>query len=207
MLVGGVILRIWQRHLPAVYLQKVSPQAAANLVGEFILSSYDGQFGYPTGLFSIEHATDTKIVAQELVERESQFTQILGGMFRAVLAIGSGCGCLGAWIGLCLAVTLSPFLLYAAVTEMLLKYLLRSRIVTDLERFQDGTKVAFTLRGPVALLVGQRLERAFHAPILPLRLAILAGIETRDGAGANPAQGAVDNGRSGGTGAGSAATA
>jgi hypothetical protein len=176
MLVGGVVLRIWQRRLPPVQLQKVSPQAAAQLVGEFIESSYDGQFGYPSGLFRIERSSETEVVAQEIVGRESHFTQILRGMFRGVLAMGSGCGCLGAYIGLCLAVVLAPLLLYAAATEMLLKYLLRSQIVTTLERARDGTKVAFTPRGPVALLVGQRLERAFHAPVLPLRVAELAGI-------------------------------
>jgi len=103
------------------------------------------------------------------------------------LAIGSGCGCLGAYIGLCLALVLAPLLLYAAATEMLLKYLLRSRIVTTLERAPDGTKVAFTLRGPVALLVGRRLERAFHAPVLPLRVAELAKIPAPGGTDGNAA--------------------
>jgi hypothetical protein len=178
MLVGGVVLRVWQRRLTAVRLQKVSPAAAAHLVGEFILSSYDGQFGYPTGLFRIEEASDRRVVAQEIVERQSQFAQILGGMFRAVLAIGAGLGCIGGLIGLTLAVMLSPFLVYAAIVETILKYLLRSRIVADIEAAQDGATVAFTLRGPVALLVGQRLEHAFNEPTLPPRLATLAGIGT-----------------------------
>lgn len=176
MLVGGVILRIWQRNLPPVLLHKVSPKAAVQLVGEFIESSYDGQFGYPSGRFRIEKADETQIVAQEIVGRGSHFTEILKGLFRAVLRIGAGFGCLGSYLAFCLAIILTPILLYAALTEMLLKYLLRSQIVTNLERAEDGTKVAFTLRGPVALLVGRRLERAFHAPVLPVRVAALAGV-------------------------------
>ena len=48
----------------------------------------------------------------------------------------------------CIAALATPFLLYAALTETLLKYLLRSRIQAALERAGDGTQVTFTLRGP-----------------------------------------------------------
>jgi hypothetical protein len=183
MIVAGTALRFWQWHLAPVQLRKVSPAAASTLVAEFIRSSYDGQFGYPSGLFRIDEANERKIVASEFVGKGSHFVQILKGLYRAILSIGLGCGCLGAYLGFCLALVLTPFLLYAALTETLLKYLLRSRIVADLERAQDGTKVAFTLRGPVALLVGKRLQRAFHAPVLPSRVAMLAGIEAPAGAG------------------------
>jgi hypothetical protein len=183
MLVGGAILRVWQRKLPAVQLHKVSPKAAAQLVGEFIASSYDGQFGYPSGLFIIERSDETQIIAQEYVQRGSHFTQILKGSFRAILTMVSGCGCFGLYLGFFIAIFLTPLLVYAALTEMLLKYLLRSRIVVSLERAKDGTRVAFTLRGPVALLVGRRLERAFHAPVLPLRIAGLAGVPVLTGQG------------------------
>jgi hypothetical protein len=157
-------------------MHKVAPRAASQLVGEFIESSYDGQFGYPSGLFHVEHSDERQIVAQEIVGRGSHFTQILKGLYRAVLAVGSGFGCIGGVIALVIAIFLTPALIYAAIAEVLLKYLLRSRIVTSLEGAGDGTKVAFTLRGPVALLVGRRLERAFHAPVLPARVATLAGV-------------------------------
>jgi hypothetical protein len=187
MLVSGVILRIWQRNLPPVQLHKVSPKAAAQLVGEFIVSSYDGQFGYPSGLFRIEQSDETQIVAREVVGRGSHFTQIVKGLFKAILSVGAGFGCLGSYLAFCLAAILTPMLLYAALTELVLKNLLRSQIVATLERAQDGTKVAFTLRGPAALLVGRRLERAFHAPVLPARVAALAGVPVpQAGGGISP---------------------
>ena len=173
MLIGGIVLRIWQQRLPPVQLRKVSPKAAAQLVGEFIESSYDGQFGYPSGLFRVEQASETQIVAREVVGRGSHFTRILKSFFDAVLSIGSGCGCASMFVSLFLAVMLAPVLIYAAVIEVVLKYLLRSQIIVSLQGANGGTLVAFTLRGPVALLVGRRLERAFHTPALPVRVAAL----------------------------------
>jgi hypothetical protein len=176
MVVAGIVFRLWQRQLPPVKIHKVAPKAASQLVGEFIASSYDGQFGYPSGLFQIENSTESRVVAQEIVGRGSHFTQILKGMYVAVLAVGDNLGCIGGIIALAIAVVLTPAIVYAALAEALLKYLLRSRIVTSLEAAGDATTVAFTLRGPVALLVGRRLERAFHAPVLPARLATLTGM-------------------------------
>jgi Flp pilus assembly protein TadB len=176
MLVGGAILRIWQHRLAPVDLHKVSAHAASQLVAEFLQSCYDGQFGFPSGLFRIEQADDKQVVATEIVSRGSHFTQILSGLYRAVLSI-SGCfGCVGSIVALFLAAMVTPLLLYAALTEIVLRYLLRSRIVADLTPAGDGTTVSFTLRGPVALLVGRRLQHAFHPPILPARVAGLAGI-------------------------------
>ena len=176
MLVGGVVLRVWQHQLAAVELHKVSASAAAQLVAEFLQSCYDGQFGFPSGLFRIEQAGDNRVIVTEVVERGSHFTKILSGLYRSVLAIGSAFGCIGSVVALCLAVALTPSLIYAALTEIVLRYLLRSRIVADFEPVQDGTKVSFTLRGPAALFVGRRVQHAFHQPVLPVRVAGLAGI-------------------------------
>jgi hypothetical protein len=176
MIVAGIIFRLVPRSLPAVQLHKVAPKAAVQLVSEFIESSYDGEFGYPSGMFRVESSTENRIVATEIVAKGSHFVQILKGLYRTILALGAGLGCFGAFVVLFFAVLLTPALLYAAVAETLLKYLLRSRIVTDLERSGDGTRVAFTLRGPAAMLVGRRLEHAFHAPVLPVRVAGLAGV-------------------------------
>lgn len=191
MLVAGVVLRFLPRKLPPVQLHKVSPTAAARLVSDFIESSYETDFGYPSGLFNIERATETEVAAKEIVAKGSHFTQILRGFYSAVLSLGSEFGCLGMVIMLWIAALLTPALLYAALTETLLKYLLRSRIVAALERSGDGTQVTFTLRGPVAMLVGQRLERVFHQPVLPPRIATLAGLAvqprpTGTGPGAGP---------------------
>lgn len=182
MLVGGVVLRIWQRRLSPVILHKVSAQAASQLVAEFLLSSYDGQFGYPTGRFHIERADETQVVAREVVGKGSHFTQILSGMYRTVLGLGVAFGCVGSIMALFLAALLTPALIYAALTEMALKYLLRSQIVASFEPAEDGTAVAFILRGPVALLVGRRVEHAFHPPVLPARVAGLTGIAAPSGA-------------------------
>ena len=182
MFLVGVFLRVWQRRLEPVVMHKVAPKAAAQLIGEFLESSYDGQFGFPSGLFRIDHADETRVVVRETVGRGSHFTQILKGLYRAVLGIGAAFGCIGSIMALFIAALLTPTLIYAAITEIVLRYLLRSQIVTDLEPAGDGTKLSFTLRGPVALLVGQRLQQAFHPPALPARVGTLAGI-TPSGSG------------------------
>lgn len=176
MVIAGIGFRLVPRRLPPVQLHKVAPNAASQLVGEFIESSYDGEFGYPSGRFRLETSAEHEVVALEIVARGSHFTQILKGLYTAVLRLGSAFGCIGSIVALFLAVLLTPALIYAAVAETLLKYLLRSRIVSTLQGSGDGTLVAFQLRGPVALLVGRRLERAFHAPVLPTRVAALAGV-------------------------------
>lgn len=178
MVVAGIALRIFARTLPPVQLHKVAPMAASRLVSDFIASSYETDFGYPSGYFRIEQATDTEVSAREWVTKGSHFTQILSGFYRAILRLGAPFGCLGMYITFCIAAIATPFLLYAALTEMLLKYLLRSSIRAALERSGSGTQVTFTLRGPAALLVGRRLERAFHEPVLPSRVAALAGLTT-----------------------------
>jgi hypothetical protein len=176
MVVAGIVLRLIPWKLPPVRLHKVAPGAASRLVSDFIASSYETDFGYPSGYFQIERATETEVVAREWVAKGSHFTQILGGFYRAILRFGTGLGCLGVYITFCIAALATPALLYAALTETLLKYLLRSRIQAVFERAGDGTQVAFTLRGPAALLVGRRLQQAFHEPVLPARVSSLAGI-------------------------------
>lgn len=176
MVVAGVVFRFLPRQLTPVQVHKVAPQATARLVGDFIQGSYDGEFGYPSGAFVIISSSETEIVAREWVAKGSHFVQILRGLYRSILGLGAAFGCFGAFVCLFFAVLLTPALLYAALAETLLKYLLRSRIVCTLERSGDGTKVAFTLRGPSAMLVGRRLERAFHEPALPTRIASLAGV-------------------------------
>lgn len=176
MVIAGIGFRLVPHRLSPVQLHKVAPKAAAQLVGEFIESSYDGEFGYPSGRFQVESSAEHEVLAREVVARGSHFTQIIKGLYKAVLGVGSAFGCIGSIVALVIAVFLTPALIYAALAETLLKYLLRSRIVSTLEGAGDGTKVAFELRGPVALLVGRRLERAFHAPGLPARVATLAGV-------------------------------
>lgn len=178
MVVAGIVFRFLPRRMPPVQLRKVAPAAAAKLVGDFIQGSYDGEFGYPSGAFMDIRVTQDRVDAREWVAKGSHFMQILGGLYRSILGLGAAFGCFGAFVCLFFAVFLTPALLYAALTETLLKYLLRSRIVCTLERAGDGTKAVFSLRGPVAMLVGRRLERAFHEPALPARIASLAGVAT-----------------------------
>jgi hypothetical protein len=154
----------------------VAPSAASRLVSDFIASSYETDFGYPSGYFRIEQATDTEVVAREWVTKGSHFIQILRGFYRAILALGAPFGCFGVFVTFWIALLATPALLYAALTETLLKYLLRSRIVAAFERAGDGVEVTFTLRGPSALLVGRRLQRAFSEPVIPARVGSLAGL-------------------------------
>jgi hypothetical protein len=181
MVVAGIAFRFLPRKLPPVRLRKVAPSAAARLVRDFIASSYETDFGYPSGYFRVEEASDSKVVAREWVAKGSHFTMILGGFYRAILGIGTGFGCLGILLTPLLAVLVTPLLLYAAATETLLKYLLRSQIVTALCYDDNDTQVTFTVRGPSALLVGRRLERAFREPVPPDRIAALAGITVKGG--------------------------
>ena len=58
MIVIGIVFRLVPRSLPPVQLHKVAPKAAVQLVGEFIESSYDGEFGYPSGMFRVESSTE-----------------------------------------------------------------------------------------------------------------------------------------------------
>jgi len=176
MLVAGIVFRFLPRRLPPVQLHKLAPRAAEKLVGQFIQGSYDNEFGYPSGVFLILSSSETEIVAREGVAKGSHFMLILGAFYRGILSLGSAFGCFGMFVCLFFAALFTPALLYAALAETLLKYLLRSRITCALERSGDGTKVAFTLRGPSAMLVGRRLERAFHQSALPSRVASLAGI-------------------------------
>jgi hypothetical protein len=188
MMVTGIALRIYTRTLPSFQMHKVAPAAASRLISDFISSSNETDFGYPSGYFRIEQATPTEVTAKEWVAKGSHFTHILKGFYRAILALGSPFGCLGMFIMLYIAAIFTPFLLYAALTETLLKYLLRSRIRAVLVPARGGTEVTFSLRGPTALLVGRRLERAFHEPVLPYRVAALAGITTTQSAtGTGPA--------------------
>jgi hypothetical protein len=191
MLVVGVVLRFLPRKLPPVLLPKVAPSAAARLVSDFIASSYETDFGYPSGLFIIERTTETEVAAVEIVVKGSHFTQVLRGFYTAIFSLGAVFGCFGAYIMFCIALILTPALLYAALAETLLKYLLRSRINAVLERSGDGTQVTFTLRGPVAMLVGRRLEQVFHEPVLPARVAALAGVRTGTGPATTPATAAA----------------
>jgi hypothetical protein len=115
-------------------------------------------------------------VAREWITKNSHFTQILRSFYRAIFRFGAPLGCLALYITFCIAAIATPALLYAALTETLLKHLLRSRIQATFERARDGTDVRFTLRGPCALLVGKRLEQAFHEPVLSARVASLAGL-------------------------------
>jgi hypothetical protein len=178
MVVAGIVFRLIPRKLPPVQLHKVAPGPAARLVSDFISSSYETDFGYPSGYFRVEQSTETEITATEWVAKGSHFTQVLVGFYKGILALGSAFGCLGMYIMFFIAVLVTPALLYAALTETLLKYLLRSRIHAVLERSGDGTRVTFTLRGPSALLVGRRLEHAFSEPALPARVGSLAGLVT-----------------------------
>lgn len=176
MFLAGIVLRIWRRRLAPVLLQKVALQPAMALVGEFLASCYDGQFGFPTGFFVVEQTSANRVVAREFAFRQSHFGTILRRLYRSVLSFGAAFGCMGSVIGLALAVALTPVLLYVAVTEVALRYLLRSQIEASLAPASGGTVVAFTLRGPAALLVGRRLASAFHPPSLPPRVAALAGL-------------------------------
>jgi hypothetical protein len=175
--VVGIFLRVYQSHLPTVRLSKVSMPAAVILAGEFLASSYDGDFGFPSGLFEVVETEPGRIVAREYAAGPSHFTTILRNLYSVLFTVGEAFGCFGLVAAMVAAVFVTPVLLYAALTEVALRHLLRSQIVAELVATPDGTDVTFTLRGPAALLVGRRLRHAFQAPLLPQRIATLAGVQ------------------------------
>jgi hypothetical protein len=178
MITAGLVLRIWRQTLALVELRRVALAPASALVGEFLSSCYEGAFGFPSGLFFTEQVAPDRIVAREFSFRQTHFVTIVGGLYRTVFGVGAAFGCFGALVGFVLVVMLTPFLLYAAGIEVLLRYLLRSQIEAELEAAPAGTSVVFTLRGPSALLVGRRITQAFAPAALPPRVAGLAGLTT-----------------------------
>jgi hypothetical protein len=181
MMVAAVGFRIWHRVLAPVRLEKVDAREVTEMVRDFLSSTADGTFGFPTGVFLIDtdKSTPTRVVAREAVIWSSKFLTILRHFYAAILAVAPEFGCMGVFAGIFLAGILTPFVLYAAFAELVLRFLLRSEIVAVIASLPDqttGSEVTFTLRGPSALLIGRAVERAFHPPALPERIRALAGL-------------------------------
>jgi hypothetical protein len=181
MLVVAIGFRIWRPTLTPVRLEKVGTQEVASMVRDFLESTSDGTFGFPSGVFRVdaEASTPTIVVAREAMTWSSRFLTILQRTFAAIVSIAPGFGCVGVVAGIFLAALLAPFVLYAAVCELALRFLLRGEIVatiTPLRAPEDGSEVVFKLRGPSAVLVGRAVQRAFHPPALPDRVRGLAGL-------------------------------
>ncbi len=154
MMVAAVGFRIWRRPLAPVRLEKI-------------------------GSIDTDASTPTRIVAREAVIWSSKFFTILRHFYVGILAIAPEFGCVGLFAGILLAALLTPFLLYAALAELVLRFLLRSEIVAAIAPLPGkdaGSEVVFTLRGPSAMLIGRAVERAFHPPALPDRIRSLAGL-------------------------------
>lgn len=181
MMVAAVGFRIWRRPLAPVRLEKIGSREVAEMVRDFLGTATDGDFGFPTGFFQIDKdaSTPTRIVAREAVIWSSKFFTILRHFYVGILAIAPELGCVGLFAGILLAAVLTPFLLYAALAELALRFLLRSEIVAAIAPLPGkdaGSEVVFTLRGPSAMLIGRAVERAFHPPALPDRIRSLAGL-------------------------------
>jgi len=181
LLAAAVGFRIWRPVLAPVRLEKLAPQEVALMVRDFLVSTTDGTFGFPTGFFAIdaEASTPTVVVAREMVTWGSEFLANLRRIFIAILRIAPWFGWMGLAAGLVLAMLLAPLVLYAAGAELALRFLLRSEIVvaiTPLAGEDGGCEVVFVLRGPSALMVGRAVQRAFHPPTLPDRVRQLAGL-------------------------------
>lgn len=181
MMVAAVGFRIWRRPLAPVRLEKIGSREVAEMVRDFLGTATDGAFGFPTGFFRIDTdaSTPTRIVAREAVIWSSKFFTILRHFYVGILAVAPEFGCVGLFAGILLAALLTPFLLYAALAELALRFLLRSEIVAAIAPLPGkdaGSEVVFTLRGPSAMLIGRAVERAFHPPALPDRVRSLAGL-------------------------------
>ena len=178
MVIAGIGFRLIPHRLPFVQLHKVAPKAASLLVGEFIESSYDGDFCAPHQALpggDLDRARGFSAGNRGPWQPLHPDTR---GPLYGRPASGSAFGCLGSVVALVIAVLRTPAPdLRGERLETLLKYLLRSEdSFRHPGRRRGCTWVAFELRGPVALRLGRRRERAFHAPVLLARVATLAGI-------------------------------
>ncbi len=201
---AAVALRFIRRKLPPVRLEKVAPEAAAEIVEDFLRGATDTTLGFPTGFFFIddEASTSERVVARErffwqsdivpIVKWLTRVPGVLGrwlariGSVSGALALRGGGAALGKMFGYGIGFALGVWLLFvfvgtvalpAAVLEIVLRQLLRSEIVAEIASLPggvEGSQVEFVLRGPSALIVGKRLRQAFDVPILPERIRALA---------------------------------
>ena len=85
--VVGVVLRVWTVSLPPITFAKVTPPYAADIVIQFLEGVTETRFGFPSGVFRINHAKSedgARVTVQEV---------------RPAYSVTDGCAALSASAG------------------------------------------------------------------------------------------------------------
>ena len=183
-LFGWVFRTAYSKQLPPIVLHNIGQAQALSIVGDFVLSENDTDFGFPSGFFTIpkpdrvdaDLASGTITVREELLRGSSGFFDLLRRLYywavRAIANIagdGDGFGCFIAVLVGGLILLPAPFLLYAGIAEAALRFAFRSNVRLSAERSGSDTSVHVVLRGLSALSIADELQRAFRTAELPQR--------------------------------------
>lgn len=176
----ALIARQWVWRTPPIVLAGIEPMRARSMVAAYLESVNDTRFGFPTGVFRVKEDSSgpTRLVAQELDFSGSTALDL--GRFALSIPAGfvaaaSDEGCLAGLIALTLAVTAAVFLvvpmLLVGLVDVVLRWLMRSRIVAVLEPAadQESCTVSFELTGLSAYGLRRSLLSGLSKPVLPAR--------------------------------------
>lgn len=183
----ALVARYWVLRIEPVTLRGIDVRRATDLVAVYVQGVHDHRFAFPTGVFLIddEHTAPGKVVAQEV-----NFKGSLGfGLIKYALllprmgaAMGGSFGCLGAVIGASAGLMLSLFfiwpIIFIAMIEVVLRFLMRSRIEATIAKApgrEEAVTVAFELHGLSAFGVEAPLRRGM-SPGIPERYRAAAGV-------------------------------
>jgi len=170
-----VVQRFVAWPMEPMLLRRTSPEVAYHLVIQLMEGINDGGYGFPSGFFFVDdtRSSDRRVVVNESVEWGSR----LGGMFEGLSQRVDGpVGCL-------FLVVAFPLFLGAYVAEVISKVVLRSQIQIDISSTADvevTSRLTVKTRGPCAHMLRPTIRRAFGAPVLPERIAGLAGMDPTD---------------------------
>jgi hypothetical protein len=177
----ALIARVWVWRTEQITLRGIGVERARELVAAQLESVADTRFGFPTGVFRVDAKAST---GADLVAREVDFsgsTALDLGRFAmaipaAFVAEASGEGCAVGLMAFAVAAIATVFLvvpmLMLGLLEIVLRWLMRSRVVAVLEPLQgqvDACSVHFELVGLSAFGLRRALLSGLKAPVLPSR--------------------------------------
>jgi hypothetical protein len=177
----ALIARSWVWRTERVILRGIDVERAREVVATYMESVSDTRFGFPTGVFRVtkDEPATTRLVAREL-DFSGSTALDLGRFAMAIpaafIAAGSDEGCAAGIIALMLAVAAAMFLVVPMVligiVEVVLRWLMRSRIVAQLEPAEadeNACAVSFELTGLSAFGLRRSLLSGLAAPLVPAR--------------------------------------
>jgi hypothetical protein len=176
----GAIARGWVLQMDELVLHGIDVPRTRDLVAIHVENVHDTRFGFPTGIFRVEEgrSTSTRLVAREInFGGGTGFRIVRYGImipleFTAAVARESCLGGMFAFFAGCFVVGIVIVPIFCvAVVEFVLRWLMRSEIVAELEQVagdHDASRVRFTLRGLSAFGVRRQLRDGLAPPVLPV---------------------------------------